>query len=379
MSGIGIGLIGTGFMGKCHALAFRAVPSVFEGTPMPRLEVLADIDADAVACPSRAWGFARCTTDWRDLVRDPAVDVVAITTPNFLHQEMALEAIEAGKHVFCEKPLALDAAGARLMAEAAGAKGVRTLVGYNYLQAPALRLAKDLIASGEIGDVVHVRGAHYEDYMSDPAAPATWRCRKATAGAGALADLGSHVISLARHLAGEIEEVQGAVQTMIRERPGLRRPETMEPVEVEDQAQALVRFANGAAGVLEASWIAAGRKMGLTLEATGTRGAIILDYERMNELRVFKNSRSGRTQGFRTILMGPEHPPYGNFCPAPGHQLGFNDLKTAEVKALLDGIASGTPIEPDFRAAWRIGQVVDAILLSAAERRPVAIREIAAL
>jgi predicted dehydrogenase len=378
MSGTGIGLIGTGFMGKCHALAFRAVPSVFEDTPAPRLEVLADVDAKIAERLAGAWGFGRWTTEWRELVRDPKVELVAITSPNFLHQEMALDAIEAGKHVYCEKPLALDATGARLMAEAAEARGIRTLVGYNYLCAPALKFASELIAAGEIGDIVHLRGTHFEDYMADPAAPATWRCCKATAGAGALGDLGSHVISLARHLAGEIEEVQGSVQTMIPERPSLRHPGTMEPVEVEDQAQALVRFASGAAGVIEASWIAAGRKMGLTLEITGSKGAILLDYERKNELRLFQSGEAKRTHGFRTILMGPEHPPYGRFCPAPGHQLGFNDLKVIEVKGLLDGIASGTPAEPDFRAAWRIAQAVDAILLSAAERRPVATKEIPA-
>jgi predicted dehydrogenase len=376
MSGIGVGLIGTGFMGKCHALAFRAVPAVFEGTPAPRLEVLADVDAKVAERLAAAWGFRRWTIEWRETVNDPQVDVVAITSPNFLHQEMALAAIAAGKHVYCEKPLALDAAGARLMTEAAEAKGVRTLVGYNYLCAPALRLAKELIEAGDIGEIVHVRGTHFEDYMTDPAAPATWRSRKATSGAGALGDLGSHVISLVRHLAGEIEEVQGAIQTMIRERPSLRGPGSMEPVEVDDQAQALIRFESGAAGVIEASWLAAGRKMGLTVEVTGSKGAILLDYERKNELRLFQSGDAKRTHGFRTILMGPEHPPYGRFCPAPGHQLGFNDLKVIEVKGLLDAIATGAPAQPDFRAAWRIAKVVDAILLSATERRPVALMEI---
>jgi predicted dehydrogenase len=213
--------------------------------------------------------------------------------------------------------------------------------------------------------------------MTDPAASATWRSRKGTAGAGALGDLGSHVISLVRHLAGQIEEVQGAIQTMIRERPSLRDPGSMEPVEVDDQAQALLRFESGAAGVIEASWLAAGRKMGLMVEVTGSKGAIMLDYERKNELRLFQSGEAKRTHGFRTILMGPEHPPYGRFCPAPGHQLGFNDLKVIEVKGLLDAIATGMPAQPDFRAAWRIAQVVEAILLSAAERRPVGIREIA--
>lgn len=375
MSEIGIGLIGTGFMGKCHALAFRAVGAVFAEVSPPRLELLADVDPGVTEAAARAFGFARWTTDWQALVADPAVDVVAITTPNFLHQKMAMAAIAAGKHVYCEKPLALDLAGARAMTAAAAAAGVRTLVGYNYLHNPATRLAREIILSGEIGEVVHFRGNHFEDYMADPMAPYGWRCRKATAGAGAIADLGSHVISLARHLVGEIAEVSGALQTVITERPLPGEPGRTAPVEVDDQAQALVRFADGAAGTLEASWIASGRKMALAYEITGSKGALAFDQERLNELRLFTFGNR-RLDGFRTILIGPEHPPYGAFCPAPGHQLGFNDLKIIEVKLLLDAIAGKAPPEPDFAAATRIAQVVEAILRSAAERRWVRLDEL---
>ena len=376
MREISIGLIGTGFMGKCHALAFRTAPAVFGDLPKPRLELLADVDPASAERAAQAFGFARWTSDWHALVADPGVDVIAITTPNSLHQEMALAALAAGKHVYCEKPLALDAKGARAMAEAAEAAGVRTLVGYNYLWNPATRLAREIIEAGEIGEVVHFRGIHFEDYMTDPQAPCTWRCKRASAGAGAIADLGSHIVSLARFLVGEIEEVQGSVQTVIKERPLPGEPGRTGAVEVDDQAQALVRFANGAAGTLEASWIAAGRKMALTYEVTGSKGALMLDQERMNELRLFTYGDGGRLDGFRTILAGPEHPYYGAFCPAPGHQLGFNDLKVIEVRALLEGIARGAPLDPDFRSAWRIAQVIDAILLSAAERRWVAPGEV---
>lgn len=371
MDETGIGLIGTGFMGQCHALAFRTVGAVFPTVPTPRLELLADLDPGVTERAARAFGFARWTTDWRALVGDPAVDLVAITTPNALHQEMAEAAIAAGKAVYCEKPLALDAEGARAMTEAAEAAGVATLVGYNYLRNPATALAKELIESGEIGEIVHFRGCHFEDYMRDPEAPASWRTRKATAGAGAVADLGSHAISLARHLVGEIVEVQGSVQTVVPERPVAGRPGAREPVEVDDQAQALVRFASGAAGTIEASWVASGRKMYLTYEITGTKGAIALDQERFNELRLYTHGSSARLDGFRTILMGPAHGKYGAFCPAPGHQLGFNDLKVIEVEALLEGLAGRRPLQPDFREAWRIAQVVEAILRSSAERSPI--------
>jgi predicted dehydrogenase len=359
-------------MGKCHALAFRAAPAVFGDLPKVRLELVADIEPDVTRDAAKTFGFARWTTDWRALAGDPAVDVVAITTPNFLHQEMALAAIGAGKHVYCEKPLALEPAGALAMTEAAEAAGVRTLVGYNYLHNPITALAKDIVVSGQIGEVIHFRGTHFEDYMSDPQAPCTWRCRKATAGAGVVADLGSHIIGLARHLVGEIQEVSGSLQTVVRERPLAGEPGRTAPVEVDDQAQALVRFASGAPGTIEASWMAAGRKMHLGYEISGSKGALLFDQERMNELRLFTFGDSRPLEGFRTILTSAEHPPYGAFCPAPGHQLGFNDLKVIEVKALLEGIARGRPLYPDFREAWRIACVVDAIQQSAAERRWVA-------
>lgn len=369
MDGPGIGVIGTGFMGKCHAMAFRAVGAVFEGTPPPRLEVLADVDPAAVARFGEAWGFARWTTDWRTVISDPKVDIVAITTPNFLHQQMALAAIAEGKHVYCEKPLALDAAGAGAMAEAAEAAGVTTLVGYNYVQSPAVGLARTIIRSGELGEVIHFRGAHFEDFLTDPAKPRSWRLCRATAGAGALGDMGSHVVSLARHLVGEVEEIMGALQTVMTWRPAVDDPRRLEPVDVDDQAQALVRFAGGASGTLETSWLAQGRKMGLTFEVTGSQGALLFDQERLNELRLFKGSDPARDNGFRTILIGPEHPPYASFCPAPGHQLGFNEIKVIEVKVLLDAIASGAPCDPDFRAGHEIAQVIEAIQISAAERR----------
>jgi len=369
MTQITIGLIGTGFMGKCHALAFRAAPAVFGGLPEPRLELLADVSAKIVEFAAHSWGFARWTTDWHEVTADPAINLVAITTPNHLHKPMALAAIEAGKHVYCEKPLATSAADARAMAEAAEAKGVKTLVGYNYLCNPAVALAKELIEGGEIGEVVHFRAAHFEDYMADPHTPGTWRSNKATAGAGALADLGSHAISLARHLVGEIDEVSGALSTVITRRPVAGAPDELSEVDVDDQASALLRFASGATGTLEASWIACGRKMSLGFELTGSKGTIAFDQQRMNELHLFTHGERRRLDGFKTLLIGPEHPHYAAFCPAPGHQLGFNEMKVIEVRGLIEGIAHDAPLEPDFRGAWRIAQVVDAIQRSAAERR----------
>ena len=365
---LGIGLIGTGFMGKCHALAFRAAPAVFGHLPRLDLAVLADVDARHAGEVAHAFGFARATDAWQDLVADPAVDIVAITAPNFLHQEMALSAIEAKKHVYCEKPLALDADGAGAMTEAAEAAGVKTLVGYNYLHNPAIRLAKDIIDSGDIGEIIHFRGTHFEDYLANPDAPYTWRSSKAKAGAGVVADLGSHAISLARRLVGEVEAVQAMLEIVVKDRPLANDPNKRLPVEVDDQAQMLLRFKDGPTGTIEASAVAAGRKMHLAFEITGSKGTLAFDQERMNELRLFRIGGGSSREGFKTILTGPAHPPYDAFCPAPGHGLGFNDLKVIEVAHLVEGISQRRRLDPDFRSAWQIAEVVDAAIRSDADR-----------
>lgn len=374
---LGVGLIGTGFMGKCHALAFRTAPAVFGHLPRLDLAVLADVDAKVAENAADTFGFARATDNWRDLVTDPSVDIVAITSPNFLHQEMAEAALAAGKHVYCEKPLALDARGAGAMTKAAEAADVKTLVGFNYLHNPAIRLAKDIITSGEIGEIIHFRGVHFEDYLADPNAPYSWRSSKAKAGAGVVADLGSHIISLARRLVGEIDAVQAMLKTVVGQRPLLDGSGKTAPVEVDDQAQMLLRFKDGPSGTIEASAVAAGRKMHLAFEITGSRGTLAFDQERMNELRLFRFENESSRDGFKTILTGPDHPPYDRFCPAPGHGLGFNDLKIIEVAHLIEGISSGTSLDPDFRSAWQIAEVVDAAIRSDAEQRWIEVEAVA--
>ncbi len=373
---LGVGLIGTGFMGKCHALAFRSAPAIFPHLPRLDLAVLADVDPAVAGDAASTFGFSRSTSNWRDLANDPAVDIVAITSPNFLHQEMAETAIAAGKHVYCEKPLALDAAGAEAMTGAAEKAGVKTLVGYNYLHNPAVKLAKDIIKAGEIGEIVHFRGAHFEDYLANPEAPFTWRSSKAKSGAGVVADLGSHTISLARRLVGEIAAVQSMLEIVVKERPLADNPKQKAKVEVDDQAQMLLRFRGGMTGTIEASAVAAGRKMHLTFEITGSKGSLLFDQERMNELRLFRFGDDTSRDGFKTILTGPAHPPYDRFCPAPGHGLGFNDLKAIEAAHLIDGIANDALLDPDFRSAWQIAEVVDAAIRSDAERAWADVRDV---
>jgi predicted dehydrogenase len=368
MKTLRIGLVGSGFMGKAHALAYRSAGAVFRLPVKPALELVADVTADAAAAAARDLGFARSTGDWRALVADSQVDVVSITTPNVLHAPIALAAIAAGKHVHCEKPLAPTAAQAREMADAAARAGVKTQVGFNYLKNPLLALARDIVASGELGEIVSFRGIHAEDYMADPATP--WHFRMDPAGGGGVvADLGSHITAIARFLLGPISEVYGRLETVIKQRPESAGSTRMRAVESDDIAHALVRFARGCVGTLEASWLSRGRKMQIEFEVVGAKGALAFSQERLNELHLYTAEGAASRSGFRTIVAGPEHPPYGAFCPAPGHQLGFNDLKTIEMRDFLLAIAGEPAAGPDFREGWEVQKVIDAIIQSSRERQ----------
>ncbi len=355
-----VGLIGSGFIGRAHSIALQEVGAVFPDVAAPVCEVLADRDGVQAARSAAAMGFRRSTGDWRALVADPAVDIVDICSPNYLHREMALAAIAAGKHVWCEKPLALDGAEAREVADAAARAGVTHLVGFNYSQNPLIRVAQAMIASGEIGTVMGFSGRYFEDYMADPAVPHSWRCERRLAGAGALADLGSHLIDMAETLLGPIESVFASLETVHAKR---RQPASGEmlPVENEDVARGLVRFARGVGGSFEISRVATGFKCGLAFTVFGSAGSLAFDQERMNELRHYSSADPAGRRGFRTILAGPEHPDYAHFCPAPGHGLGINDLKVIEARNLLRAIAEGSPARPGFDVGLRVQLVMDAM------------------
>lgn len=373
MKKLGIGLIGSGFMGRAHALAFRTVGGVFELPATVELEMLADHSAEAASRAAQALGFKRSTSDWQALIDDPAVDIVAITTPNILHKPMAMAAIAAGKAVYCEKPLAVTADDARELTEAAERAGVVNLVGFNYLKNPMIELAREIVQSGELGEITGFRGIHAEDFMANPNAPYNWRCDPAQAG-GALADIGSHIISLARYLVGDIDAVCGQLATVHKQRP-LPDGSGVKPVSIDDEAQFLVRFANGATGSISTSWIASGRKMQLDFELYGTKGSLAFTQERFNELKLFKNGQPKGREGYTLITAGPDHPPYGAFCPAPGHQIGFNDLKVIEVKALIDAVCGHSQAYPDFHEAWQVEKVAEAVKQSAHEGRWVSVEQ----
>ena len=347
-------------MGKAHALAYGAVRAVFGDVPAPRLEMLCDTPAVRAREMATQFGFSRATDDWRILVADPAVDVVSITAPNNLHHQIALAAARAHKHIYCEKPLALTLKQAAEMTLVAAEAGIKTMVGYNYIKNPAFSHAQKLVGEGAIGDIVHFRGWVDEDYQADPDQPWTWRARISEAGLGALGDLGCHLVSMAVGLVGPIESLIADMQTVHQTR-ALADGSAQAPVENEDIATALVHFKNGVRGSLSASRVAWGRKNRLTWELHGSTGMICFDQERMNELRLYQNTGPAAEQGFKTILTGPEHAPYGAFCPAPGHQLGVNDLKVIELGAFLRHIDGGAPSQPDFSAALEIEKVIHAI------------------
>jgi predicted dehydrogenase len=360
-----IGLIGTGFMGKTHVFGFATAQRVFDLPYELILQAVADQTEELAVKAARALGFARASGDWRSLVEDPDIHVIDITAPNALHREMALAALAAGKHVYCEKPLAPSASDAREMAEAAEAAGVRTQVGFNYLCNPMFALARDMIGGGELGEIHSYRGIHAEDYMADAECPFTFR--HDPVGGGALADLGSHALATAEFLLGPIERVLGDAVTVIASRPdskGGRRT-----VDVDDIGRAFLRFANGASGSIEASWIATGRKMQHDFEVYGTKGALIFSQERFNELNFYSTADAVGRRGFRRIEAGPDHDPYGLFCVAPGHQLGFNDLKAIEVARFVSAIAGKHGEAFGFRSGQRIQELLEAVQQSAREGR----------
>lgn len=358
---LNIGLIGSGFMGQAHADAFRRARLLYPNLPaVPHLYCLADASDDLASRAAQRLGFETSTGDWRKLVNDPKVDVVDITSPNHLHCEMALAAIEAGKHVYCEKPLSVSLDEAERMAEAARRKGVKTFVAFNNIKTPAALLAKQLIARGDIGVPTRFRAWFDQGFFNDPSLPWSWRCSRKDAGSGALGDLGSHVISVAQFLMGDIVEVTGQAQTFFETRPvpqggsgyGAKADDNARQAQVEneDQIQCLVRFASGAGGTIEASRIAAGKVFGVYWEVSGTEGTIIMDGERFNELKISRFTDPKPDRGFKTILAGSQVPQFSGFFgfDFAGGGLGYFDVKVIEVHDLITGIAGTADCFPDF-------------------------------
>ena len=358
---IGVGLIGTGYMGKCHALAWNGVKAVFGDGPRPFLAHLAEVDAGLARRRADEFGFARATGDWRALIADPEVEIVSVTTPNAFHAEMAIAALQAGKHVWCEKPMAVALADAEAMQAAARASGKVAALGYNYIQNPMIRHIGRLLAEGAIGAVNHVRLEMDEDFMADPEAPFYWKS-EASSGYGALDDFGVHPLSLLQVLFGPVRRVFAHLARPYADRPtgnGARRA-----VETFDIANILIELDGGISGVMALNRAAWGRKGRIALQIFGSRGSILFDQERMNEIQLYANADRAGEQGYRTILAAPVHPPYERFIPAPGHGLGFNDLKLIECHEVLNAIAGRPARLIDFTQGLAIERIVHAMAQS---------------
>lgn len=360
---LNIGLIGSGFMGKAHANAFRNVSSFFNNLSLkPTLHTVADINEKSAMKAKNDLGFINSTGDWKELVDNPDIDLVSITSPNVLHESMAIRAINLNKIVYCEKPLSHDLNSAKRMLIASKKKNSLTLVGYNFLRSPMIALAKEIIDSGEIGEIWGFRGIHAENYMGKKV-PHSFRTNPL--GGGALNDIGSHILSIARYLLGPIKEVIGQQETHILRR---KNNKILKKVYIDDRTVFMGKFKTGVTGSFEACWISTGQKMNLSYEIIGSKGSIKFSYERLNELQLFSTKNSQKLQGFSKIEAGPEHYPYGNFCPAPGHQLGFNDLKIIESAHLIECYEKKQKAKPGFDEAYEIQKTLEAIKRSSKER-----------
>jgi predicted dehydrogenase len=366
---IGIGMVGHAFMGAVHSHAWRSVHRFFEPPLIPRLAVLGGRDEVRAKAAAERFGWEDVETDWRALVARDDVDLVDICTPGDSHAEIAIAALEAGKHVLCEKPLANTLAEAEAMAEAARKareRGVRSMVAFNYRRVPALAHARELVASGALGEIRHVRSVYLQDWLSDPASPMTWRLHKEKAGSGALGDLGAHIVDAAQFVTGErIIGVSALTNTFVPERPDGQGGTGQ--VTVDDCALFLGRMSGGAVASFEATRFALGRKNAMRLEVNGSKASLAFDFESMNELSWFDGSAPNTEAGFRRILVTePEHPYVGVWWP-PGHLLGYEHTFTHEVADLLTAIGEGTDPEPSFEDGLRVQQVLDAVERSAAE------------
>ncbi len=390
MKKLNIGLIGAGFMGKAHSLAYVAMPMFFWPAPaLPQRRIIADVTEDLARDAALRFGFESSTGDWRKVVEDPSVDIDDIATPNDSHAEIAIAAARAGKHIISEKPLARTTAEAKAMYAAVQQAGVVHMVAFNYRRTPAVALAKKFIDEGAIGRVLNFRGTYLQDWSADPNGPLSWRFKKSIAGSGALGDIGTHVLDMARYLVGEVSAVNATLQTYIAERPvqqgGLDKLGAAQrlvdvpkaPVDVDDEVLTALRFENGAIGSLEATRNAYGRNNFLTFEIHGDQGSICFNYERRDELKVFFANDPADRRGFRTIYTGPAHPYGDGLWPIPALGIGYGETKIIECYDLVKAIVEGTPVSPNFRDGYQDARICDAIEESAAQQRWVEVAPLA--
>lgn len=379
---IRIGMVGYKFMGRAHSNAWKKAAPFFDPPATPVLHTVCGRHQDSVRAFADQWGWTHTETDWKRLVQNPDIDVIDIASPQHLHHEIALAAARAGKHIFCEKPLAMSRVQAEEMLRVCEENGVTHYLNHNYRRVPAIALAHRLIQAGKLGRLFHWRCAYQQDWIVDPDFPLTWQLRKETAQAGPQWDLNSHAVDLAHYLVGPIRSVSGLTKQFISERPLAEEASAGNlqatavgtakgPVTVEDAALMMVHFENGAVGSFEATRFATGKKNALTFEIYGSKGSLLFDLERMNELRFFSQADSEETQGFRTILATEPSHPYAPHWWPPGHILGYEHTFVHAAADFLSALAQGTPIQPNFKDGVRILAVLEAGLLSAQQEHSI--------
>ncbi|MFG1664897.1 Gfo/Idh/MocA family protein [Streptomyces sp. Y7] len=370
---LGVAVVGFGWMGRVHTQAYARVPYHYPQLPLrPRLLTVAEEVPGRAEDAAAQFGFASTTRDWRDVAADPSVRAVSITAPNFLHREIGVAMAEAGKHVWIEKPVGLSAEDARAVAGAAAKAGVQSAVGFNYRNAPAVETARELIASGEIGTVTHVRIRLFSDYAAHPQGALTWRYERERGGSGVLGDLASHGADLARFLLGDIASLTADTAIFVPERArptGATAGHTLAtgdlgPVENEDYVNCLLRFASGARGVLEACRVSVGEQNNYGFEVHGTEGAVFWDFRRMGELGISRGT-GYQDQPVSTLYVGPAQGEYGAFQPGAATSMGYDDLKVIEAYRFLRSIAEGTPHGATLADAVHSASVLDAMSRSA--------------
>ena len=370
---LGVGMVGYGFMGAAHSQAWRTAPHVLDLPLTPRMVALCGRDAAAAGAAARRYGWAGAESDWRALIGRPDVQLIDICAPGDAHAEIAIAALDAGQHVLCEKPLATTVPEAEAMAAAAArasARGVRSMIGFNYRRVPAVALARELVGAGRLGELRQVRASYLQDWLADPSFPLTWRLQREHAGSGALGDLGSHIVDLAQYLSGGlVTGVSGISATFVGERPlagpaGGTAPEAG-AVTVDDAALFTARL-GPVLGSFEATRFASGRKNELRIELNGERGSLAFNLERLNELEFYDHAEDAAAAGFRRILVTePGHPYLSAWWP-PGHVLGWDATFTHEIADLVTAIAAGTDPAPSFADGLQVQRVLAAVEDSAA-------------
>lgn len=373
-----IAMIGHGFMGAAHSQGWRVAPRFFDLALEPEMTVVVGRNADAVRASAQKWGWAESATDWREVIARDDIDVIDVVTPGDTHAEIATAALEAGKHVLCEKPLANTVAEAEAMtaaADRAAERGIRSMVGFTYRRVPAATFARDLIAAGRLGEIRQVRAEYLQDWLMDAEAPLTWRMQKDRAGSGALGDIGAHAVDLTEYMTGQrVTSVSGIIETLVAERPllgegiGLSGTASAErgPVTVDDIALFTGRLDAGALASFEATRFRTGRKNALRVEIAGSLGAISFDLERMNELDFYDATLPETELGFRRILVTEhDHPYLAPWWPT-GHMLGYEHGFSHQVSDFVTAIADGTQPRPSFADGLHVQRVLDAVERSSA-------------